>query len=70
MSSAAIHCDLCNGIPIVQGVRSGYYHFDLDGRRRLVLTQKEHERILIDDTAEIIVLSIAEDEVKIGVFWK
>jgi hypothetical protein len=66
----AILCDSCNGVPIAFGVRSAYYHFDHLGERRLVLNQKEHDRLLIDNSVEITVLTITDDEVKFGVLWQ
>jgi hypothetical protein len=70
MVSDSIHCELLNGIPVIQGAGAAYYHFDHLGQRRLVLNRKQHERILIDGAAEIVVLSITGDEVQFGVLRK
>jgi hypothetical protein len=68
--SDVILCEFCNGIPVVQGVRTGYYHCDHLGQRRLILTRKEHESLRISDVAEIVVLAITRDETQLGIIWK
>ena len=62
-----LSCKLQNGIPTVHGSDSGYYHFSQEGKRFLVLNRRQDESILIDNTIDIVVLEVKDDEVILGI---
>lgn len=46
---------------------SSYYIFNQDGKRLLILSRKEHESIIIDQTIDVVVLEVNENDVKLGI---
>ncbi len=60
-------CEVQNGIPIVRGGISGYYVFNQNRQRLLILSRKRNQSIVIDNYIDIVVLEISENEVKLGV---
>jgi carbon storage regulator CsrA len=62
-----LSCELHNGIPIVRGAASSYYVFNQNGQRLLILTRKQNESIVIDNTIDIVVLEVNCNEVKLGI---
>jgi hypothetical protein len=62
-----LKCELQNGIPTVGKKISSYYYFSQDGRRMLVISRKKAESIIVDNSINIVVLDIADDEVKLGI---
>jgi carbon storage regulator CsrA len=62
-----LSCEMQNGIPVIQGGISGYYLFNKDCHRLLILTSKPNESIVVDNTIDIVVLEINGDQVKLGI---
>ncbi len=62
-----LSCEMQNGIPMVRGAASSYYVFNQNGQRLLILTRKQNESIVIDNTIDIVVLEINCNEVKLGI---
>jgi carbon storage regulator CsrA len=63
-----LSCLMQNGISMVCDSTSSYYIFNKkEGRRLLVLTRKQNESIVIDDSIDIEVLEINGNQVKLGI---
>ena len=64
---AKLSCEMRNGVPVIRGVSSSYYLFDQSGKRLLILTRKERESIVVNDTIDIVILEIAPNHIKFGI---
>ncbi len=62
-----LSCVIQNGIPVVRGASASYYIFNQKGQRLLILTRKQNESIIIDNTIDVVVLEINSDKVKLGI---
>jgi hypothetical protein len=56
-----------NGVPLVHCSTSSYYIFNRDGQRQLILSRKQNESIVIDNSIDIVVLEINGNQVKLGI---
>lgn len=67
VNGRCVACEVGNGLPIVNGKAAGYYISRQDGHRMLVLERRSGERIRINGTAEVVILEVHPDLVKLAI---
>jgi hypothetical protein len=62
-----IFCEVGNGLPTTKSKARGYYMSREDGRRMLVVQRRSGERLRINGAAEVAILEVHPEMVKLAV---
>ena len=62
-----VSCEVGIGLPTVTGKARSYYMSCDDGRRMLVVERRSGDRLRIDGAAEVLILEVHPDMVKLAI---